>query len=254
VNCNTYLKFDHLISKMKELDCDYLATGHYAKIEERDGRPVIVTSTDDWKDQTYFLFTIDPSVLGKLIFPIGHLKKDDVRKIAEEKGLINARKKDSQGICFVGNGDYADFISKQVAPDLLLGGHVRLYPSGEIVAQHRGVHAFTLGQRKGLGFALGQPMFVIKIDTATRDVWVGEEKYLFSTQAQIENAQFLDEWKEGETYKIKVRYHHKGSPGRLRREGGKISVEFDEPVRAITPGQAAVVYRGSQLVGGGWIV
>lgn len=262
VNCNTFLKFDHLITRMKELDCDFLATGHYAKIEPGiDGRPTIVTSDDSWKDQTYFLFTIDPEVVPRLMFPIGHLNKAEVRKIAEEKGLVVARKKDSTGICFVGNQGYSNFIASQVSPEKLIGGHIRLHPSGEIVGEHAGIHLFTYGQRKGLGLATRKdrseseaPLFVLRIDPETRDVWVGDESYLFSKTVQVREPRFLGAFEPGERLKVKIRYAHKGAYGRvLKRDDGSLEVEFEEPVRAITPGQAAVFYRDSQLVGGGWI-
>lgn len=258
VNCNTYLKFDHLVRKMHELGCDYLATGHYARIESRaDGRPAITTSTDDWKDQTYFLFTIEPEVIPRLLFPIGHLKKPEVRAIAEKKGLVNARKKDSTGICFVGDQGYDNFIEKHVARDLLKGGAVRLYPGGEEVARHDGIHHFTYGQRKGLGVFRPEPLYVIKIDAKTNDVWVGEEKYLFSDRAKVVQAHWIDDIQDGERLRVKIRFQHKGSWARVVRSEAspaEFALEFEEPVRAVTPGQAAVVYRDQQLVGGGWIV
>lgn len=270
VNCNTFLKFDHLITRMQELDCDFLATGHYAKIEPGvDGRPMIVTSDDSWKDQTYFLFTIDPSVVPKLMFPIGHLNKSEVRNIAEQKNLLIARKKDSTGICFVGNLGYANFIESQVGKARLPGGKIRLHPSGDILGEHSGIHGFTYGQRKGLGIATRSerseteaPLFVLKIDPGTRDVWVGEEKYLFSTHVTVKDARFLGEIQDGERLKVKIRYAHKGAYARVYKRivseaGGRqtdeLDIEFEEPVRAVTPGQAAVFYRESQLLGGGWI-
>lgn len=262
VNCNTFLKFDHLITRMKELDCDFLATGHYAKIEAGlDGRPMIVTSDDSWKDQTYFLFTIDPEVVPRLMFPIGHLNKTEVRNIAEEKGLLIARKKDSTGICFVGKQGYTNFIEGQVGKSALAGGNIRLHPTGEILAQHNGIHGFTYGQRKGLGIATRSertenetPLFVLRIDPLARDVWVGEEKYLFSETVTIKDTRFLGSIQDGERLKVKIRYAHKGAYARVYNAGeGQMEIKFEEPVRAVTPGQAAVFYRESQLVGGGWI-
>lgn len=260
VNCNTYLKFDHLVRKMYELNCDYLATGHYARIEvDEGGKAAIVTSCDDWKDQTYFLFTIQPEIVPRLLFPIGHLKKDEVRRIAEEKGLLNARKKDSTGICFVGDKGYANFIKERVAPDLLNEGVVRLHPTGEVLARHDGIHNFTYGQRKGLGVATGAPLYVLKIDADSRTVWIGEEKYLFSERARVVQSHWLDDVADGERLKVKIRYAHKGSWARVRKnsesaDNSEFFLEFEEPVRAVTPGQAAVLYRDSRLVGGGWIV
>jgi tRNA-specific 2-thiouridylase len=254
VNCNTYLKFDHLVRKMNELGCDYLATGHYARIEERAGRPQIATSTDDWKDQTYFLFTIDPEIIPRLMFPIGHLKKPEVRALAESQGLINARKKDSTGICFVGDRGYDNFIEDHVAKDLLRKGSIRLYPSGEVLAEHEGIHHFTYGQRKGLGVYRPEPMYVIKIDAKTSEVWVGEEEHLYGSDVRVVQTHFIDKVEDGERLKVKIRFQHKGAYARVYKRENELEIKFEEPVRAITPGQAAVIYRDDQLVGGGWIV
>ncbi|MES2965902.1 MAG: tRNA 2-thiouridine(34) synthase MnmA [Bdellovibrionota bacterium] len=255
VNCNTYLKFDHLVRKMKELDCDFLATGHYARIEnDANGRPQIVTSTDDWKDQTYFLFTTEPEVIPRLMFPIGHLRKPEVRVIAEQRGLVNARKKDSTGICFVGDKGYDKFIEEHVAPDLLKKGVVRMYPTGEVVAEHNGIHHFTYGQRKGLGVYRPEPTYVIKIDAKTNDVWVGDEAHLYSKEARVVKPHLIDDIGDGERLRVKIRFQHKGDWARVYRNDGGLRVEFEDPVRAVTPGQAAVLYRDNQLVGGGWIV
>ena len=275
VNCNTYLKFDHLVRKMNELDCDFLATGHYARVvTSESGRKTIETSTDDWKDQTYFLFTMDPKLIPRLMFPIGDLKKPEVRALAEKQGLINARKKDSTGICFVGNQGYDNFIEKHVAKDLLTGGNIRLYPSGEVLVTHQGIHHFTVGQRKGLGVYHPNPLYVIKIDAKTADVWVGDEAHLMSTNVRVGRPHWIDSIEDGERLKVKIRFQHKGSWAVVRKAGKRLTdrltdkltgelsdestdeltVEFEEPVRAVTPGQAAVMYRGSQLVGGGWIL
>ncbi len=255
VNCNTYLKFDHLLQKMKELECDYLATGHYAQLAQgRDGRMVIRTSCDDWKDQTYFLFTINPEIVPRLMFPVGHLQKDQVRKIAEERDLIVARKKDSTGICFIGKEGHAKFISDRVAADLLGAGPIRQYPSGEVLGQHQGIHNFTYGQRKGLGVAEGRPLYVIKLEPSTCTVWLGDERDLYSDHLVVKDPRLLDALEDGEELRVKVRYAHRGATAKVRRERDRLRVEFNEPQRAITPGQAAVFYRGDQLVGGGWIV
>ncbi len=261
VNCNTFLKFDHLINRMQELDCDFLATGHYAKIEPGpDGRPMIVTSDDSWKDQTYFLFTIDPAVVPRLMFPIGHLNKAEVRAIAAEKGLLIARKKDSTGICFVGRQGYSEFIETHADRSRFIPGVLRLFPSGEVLSRHDGIHHFTYGQRKGLGVqtrgATETPLFVLRIDAGTGDVWVGGEEHLFSRSVRIKDMRLLGAVVDGERLRVKIRYAHKGEYGVLKAiagEPGEFVVEFEEAVRAVTPGQAAVFYRDAQLVGGGWI-
>jgi tRNA-specific 2-thiouridylase len=256
VNCNTFLKFDHLVRKMKELECDFLSTGHYAQIQNNaKGVTELVTSEDSWKDQTYFLFTMNPELLPKLLFPIGHMNKTDVRKYAEDKGLIVARKKDSTGICFVGNQGYDNFIASQVSRETLkaLKGELRRFPTGEIMGQHEGIHHYTYGQSKGLGLDHHEKLFVLKIDPETKTVWIGDEKYLFKSSLNVERAHFLQEFENGERLNVKIRYQHRGSPGRVIKDGEEIRIEFDEPQRAVTPGQAAVIYRGRALVGGGWI-
>ncbi|RYZ77945.1 MAG: tRNA 2-thiouridine(34) synthase MnmA, partial [Proteobacteria bacterium] len=256
VNCNTYLKFDHLIRKMKELECDYLATGHYAQItQDAEGRSRIETSTDDWKDQTYFLFTIDPEVVPKLLFPIGHMKKPEVRAYAEKVGLLNARKKDSVGICFVGNQGYDNFIAGQVDKAILQTktGIIRRHPSGQVMGPHEGIHTFTIGQGKGLKLDHHEKLFVIKIDTADNTVWVGDEKYLYSDEVTVVDPKLLSSVQDGEMMNVKIRYSMKGNPARVFKTDTGFKLKFNEPQRAVTPGQAAVFYREKELVGGGWI-
>jgi tRNA-uridine 2-sulfurtransferase len=255
VNCNTYLKFDHLIRKMKELECDYLATGHYAQIQTEGGRSKIITSTDDWKDQTYFLFTIAPEILPHLLFPIGHLKKPAVRDIALAKGLSVAKKRDSTGICFVGDRGYAAFVEEQVPKADLAKrrGLLKRYPGGEVMAEHPGIHHFTYGQSRGLGMDHHEKLYVIKIDPTDNTVWVGEEKYLFHDRLEIVDAHWLDEIHEDEVFQVKVRYSMKTAAATLKKSNNGYQIQFREAQRAITPGQACVVYRDRQLVGGGWI-
>lgn len=254
-NCNTYLKFDHLVQKMKELECDYIATGHYARIETVNGEARLISSADDWKDQTYFLFTLNRELLPKILFPVGNMKKPEVRAIAESRGLGVAKKKDSTGICFIGKGGYSQFIEERVAKDLLRPGELKLYPSGEALGRHAGIHNFTYGQRKGLGVATGTPLFVVKIDAASNTVWLGEEKHLFSSHLKLKNLNWLSDVHEGDEYTVKIRFQHKGAAARVTANAdGEMELEFNEPQRSITPGQAAVFYREKQLVGGGWIV
>jgi len=256
VNCNTYLKFDHLIRKMQELECDYLATGHYAQVvTDSNGKPQIFTSTDDWKDQTYFLFTTQPEVVKHLIFPVGHLKKPEVRKIAEEKGLVVAKKKDSQGICFVGNKGYGTFIEENVDASILKtkAGLLRRYPSGEVMSEHNGIHHFTYGQSKGFGMSHHEKLFVIKIDAETNTVWIGDEQYLYRNEVDVVDTHLIDQIQDGETVEVKIRYSHKGSKAQVFKTDTGFHFKFLEPQRAVTPGQAAVMYRNKQLLGGGWI-
>lgn len=258
VNCNTFLKFDHLIQKMKELNCDYLATGHYAQIMTgANGQSQIVTSSDDWKDQTYFLFTLNKELLPKLMFPIGSWVKPELRAYAEKAGLAVARKKDSTGICFIGKEGYSAFIESEVSKEELRPGTIRKFPSGEVLAQHEGIHKFTIGQRRGLGVATGEPAFVVKIEVDGNEgtVWLGDESYLFSKELIVEKLNWLDSVETGETVRVKIRYAHKGSDAIVDKQSdGRVILRFFEPQRSVTPGQAAVFYRGQQLVGGGWIV
>ncbi len=256
VNCNTYLKFDHLFKKMKELNCDYLATGHYALIQKDEkGQEILITSADSGKDQTYFLFTLTPDRLKYLKFPIGHLKKEKVRQLAKQYNLSVFKKKDSTGICFVGKEGYSNFIKSQVKDDCLQKGFIRRFPSGEILGSHTGIHNFTYGQRRGLGITNKEPLYVIKIEAQTKDVWVGREEYLFCYLAQIVKFNSISPIQKKERVRVKVRYQHEGAWANVKDiNGDRIVFEFEEPQRALTPGQAAVAYRNSQLLGGGWII
>ena len=246
--------------KCGKLDCDFLATGHYAqKIQLKDKSYGIQTSTDSWKDQTYFLFTLNKDRIAKLLFPIGHLPKPQVREYAQQKGLINAQKKDSTGICFVAGKNYRKFIENQI--DLVKEGPICLYPTGQVLGTHKGIHLFTYGQRRGLGLDdvdIPVPLYVIKTDPKTQTVWVGEEKHLMSDCMQLRDVNLLDDIQDGQRLKVKIRYQHRGAFARFVKNNTQdhiqCSIIFEEPQRAITPGQAAVFYKQQQLIGGGWIV
>ena len=272
VHCNTYLKFHHLFQKMEDLDCDYLATGHYARIEknsqnkkdskgneDEDKQWQIYTSSDSWKDQTYFLFTLDKKRLQHILFPLGNWNKNQVRAYAKERGLVNFNKRDSTGLCFVNkNKGYVEFIEGQKEKKSFLSGPICHYPSGEVLGQHKGLHAFTYGQRRGLSLHRSEKSFyVIKIDTQNNTLWVSEEKYLYASEMVLERVHFLDEVRNGEELTVKIRFHHKGAKATYHTQAedpSKVLIQFAEPQRAITPGQAAVFYRQQQLLGGGWIL
>ena len=258
-NCNTFIKFRYLVDKMRELDCDWLATGHYARVKPlKSGRYGLFVSDDPLKDQTYFLFTIDPCLLPKLLFPLAALKKEAVREIALKKALPVFNKKDSTGICFAGaGGSYRDFIEERLSggPNVPKKGRIKRYPSGEILGRHGGIHHFTIGQRKGLGVSCGsKPLYVVKIDSAAGEIWLGEEKFLYSREAEVTDLHFLDEVEDGEKLDVKIRFHHPGAPAVVHKTPAACRLEFLEPQKAVTPGQSAVFYRGSRLVGGGVIV
>jgi tRNA-uridine 2-sulfurtransferase len=257
VNCNTYLKFDHLFIKMKELGCDYLATGHYAqRVQTDQGEQILMKAVDQNKDQSYFLFTLKRELLKHLLFPLGGMTKDVVREHAERMNMVTAKKKDSQEICFVSKQGYAKFIESRVSPDLLAPGKVKLLPSGEILGDHSGIHNFTLGQRKGLGVDSLKPLYVVKIDARENTVYVGDESYLYTNEMTLRETNWLEPGalESAKPFQVKIRYRHGGSDGMLMKdENGRVRVKFHQPQRAITPGQAAVVYDGERVIGGGWI-
>jgi len=257
-NCNTFLKFDYLIKKMQEWECDYLATGHYVQTEVVNGQTRLKVSEDGWKDQSYFLFTLPQGLLPRLLFPVGGMTKPEVREIAEQNGLVVARKKDSTGICFVGDGKYAEFVESRLSlqEKNQRQGLIRRYPSGEVLGYHKGVHRFTYGQSRGLGLSHHEKLFVIKLDAQTQEVWLGEEPYLFSVTMQVRDIHALvplEHW-VGKLVRVKIRSTHKGATALVEPtpEGG-LKVQFLEPQRAVTPGQAAVFYDGAHVLGGGWI-
>lgn len=253
LNCNTHLKFNYLIQKMKELECDYLATGHYAQIKKNSNNQwMIYQSEDGWKDQTYFLFTIQPELLSQLLFPVGCMNKNDIRKIAYEKKLPVFNKKDSTGLCFTGKKGYVKFIEEQ--EQNLKKGDLKLYPSGEKLGEHNGIYQFTYGQRKRLGISYSKPLYVVKIDQKTNTVWLGEDQSLYRDSLEVDQLYWLDSFQQGERLKVKIRFQHKGSWAKVFSKNQKsLCVQFEEPQRACTPGQSAVIYRDSQLVGGGRI-
>ena len=258
-HCNTFLKFHYLIKKMRELDCDYIATGHYAEVRRlEEGKYGVFASPNKWKDQTYFLFTLRPEILPRIKFPVGLMDKEEVRRIAREKGLPVFQKKDSAGVCFIGSQGYRGFVESYAAgKGQLKKGPLRLHPDGEILGRHGGIHNFTVGQRKGLGVSWHCPLFVVKIEKESGEVWLGEVSALYSDKAEVGDIHLLDDVREGERLKVKIRFHDPGSAALVRRLPRKkeraFSLKFLEPRKSITPGQSAVFYRGSRLIGGGVI-
>ena len=251
-NCNTFLKFHYLVKKMQELDCDFLATGHYAKIQHlKNGKYGLFTSLDSAKDQSYFLFTLDPKILPKLLFPIGSLNKKEVREIAIKKALPVFDKKDSTGICFINKGDYRSFVEDYADKNKLelpKKGLLKHYPTGETLGEHTGIHNFTIGQRKKLGVSSNKALFVVKIDKENSEIWLGEEKNLYSDTAEITDVHWLDPAKPGEKLNVKVRFHDTGSPAYLYKNKNSYFLKFIEPKKSLTPGQSAVFYRNQQVL------
>ena len=260
--CNNHLKFDQLLIVARQIGADTLATGHYARVEfdETRGRWLLKRPADLAKDQTYFLFGLTQEQLSRTIFPLGGMTKPEVRELARKLGLALAEKPDSQEICFVPGGDYKRFLDAYLAeqgetlPDT--SGEL-VTSSGQVIGEHSGIHNFTVGQRKGLGVATGSPLYVIQIKGDARQVVVGnnEELYTRTLIAKRVNLIAVHELDGPMRVTVKIRHRHEGAPAMLERaEDNELRVTFDEPQRAVTPGQAAVFYDGDVVVGGGWIV
>ena len=254
IDCNRYLKFDRLYDRAKELGCDVIVTGHYARIEEMDGKFFLKKAADPAKDQSYVLYSLTQEQLSHTRFPLGELSKDEVRRIAEENGFVNANKPDSQDICFVPDGDYAGFIERS-GVKVTTGDF--LTTDGKVLGRHKGIIHYTIGQRKHLGISVGAPIYVVGIHPDDNTVVLGDESYLFRTTAKVTDFN----WIAGEIptepirCKAKTRYRQKEQPATATvSDDGTVTLEFDEPIRAITPGQAAVLYDGDVVLGGGTII
>ena len=256
VECNRYLKFDRLLSRAQELECQYVVTGHYARIakDPQSGRYLLKKAVDENKDQTYFLYCLTQEQLAHIRFPLGDLTKAAAREIAGSQGFVTARKKDSQDICFVPDGDYLAFMERYTGKTYPAGDF--LDESGNVVGRHKGAVAYTLGQRKGLGLAMGAPVYVCRKDMAANTVTVGPNESL------MHNALLANNWywhpfetlTESLRVSAKARSRMTEQPATVYpMENGFAKVVFDEPQRAITPGQAVVLYDGDTVVGGGTI-
>ena len=257
IDCNRSLKFGKLLQRAEELGCDTVVSGHYARVE-RDpdsGRYLLKRAADRAKDQTYFLACLTQEQLSRIQFPLGGLTKEEVRRIAEAHGFVNARKHDSQDICFVPGGDYTAFLTEYTGKPLEPGDF--LNQQGQIVGRHRGTVCYTIGQRKGLGISLGEPVYVTGKDMAAGTVTVGPNEALFSRELWAKDWVFFpfEELKEPMAVTAKIRHSQFDQPATVYpEENGLARVVFDEPQRAISPGQAVVLYRGDTVIGGGTIV
>src|SRR5947209_9991992 len=261
--CNNHLKFDQLLIVARQIGADLLATGHYARNEycQETGRWHLKRPADAAKDQTYFLFGLTQEQLSRTRFPLGEMRKPEVRESAREHGLnVLADKPDSQEICFVPGGDYKKFIDAYLAeqgeqlPDT--SGEL-VTASGEVVGEHSGIHNFTVGQRKGLGMATGSPLYVLEIKGDMKQVVVGSGDELYSTTMRVKNLNWISIPGLDAPLRAhaKIRHRHEAAPATVENFGkSDVLVTFDQPQRAITPGQAAVFYDGDAVVGGGWIV
>ncbi len=255
IDCNRYMKFDKLHERAKVLGCDYVVTGHYARIEEQDGVFYLKKGLDETKDQSYVLYTMTQEQLAHTLLPLGGMRKSEVRALAEENGFINAAKPDSQDICFVPDGDYGAFLERYTGKQYTPGPFVTV--DGEEVGSHRGTVRYTIGQRKGLGIAFGKPMYVKKIDTENNTVVLADDEQLFDSSLIADDFNWISgKVPEGAvSCTAKIRYRQKDQDATAYPQpDGTVKVEFDKPQRAITPGQAVVLYDGDTVLGGGRIV
>lgn len=256
LECNKHIKFGKMIEIALENGYDKIATGHYARVMKRDdGRFLLYKAKDLSKDQSYVLYMLNQYQLSKTILPLGELTKAEVREIAAEKGFINADRPDSQDICFVPDGEYADFIEKETGFESKQGDYIDI--NGNVLGKHKGIINYTLGQRKGLGIALGKPAFVIDKNADTNQVVLGDEEYLFKTRVIVGDVNFIPFDKLETEMKVtaKLRYRHNAEEAILRAIDEKtVELEFLKPQRAASPGQAAVFYDGDMVIGGGKII
>ena len=256
IACNRYVKWESLLKRSLEIGADYIATGHYARVEQLpNGRYAIRNSVTAKKDQTYALYNLTQEQLARTLMPVGAYTKDEIRKIAEEVGLLVAHKKDSQEICFVPDNDYAGFIKNSTGKTIPKGNFV--LADGKVIGEHQGIIHYTIGQRKGLNLSMGHPVFVTKIRPDRNEVVIGENEDLFVNTLICDRVNFMAmEGLDGEVrLKAKIRYNHPGAECVISpAEDGKVRVTFDQPQRAITPGQAVVFYQGEYVAGGGIIL
>jgi tRNA-specific 2-thiouridylase len=255
--CNSRFKFDHLVARARALGADEVATGHYARIgvDPESGAPLLLAARDGAKDQSYFLFGLAPAQLVRARFPLGELDKGEVRAHARRLGLATAEKPESQELCFVPDGDTAAAVER-LRPGRAPGPGDVVDRSGARLGSHAGIHRFTLGQRRGIGVAGREPLYVTALDAARNRVVVGGAGDLAAESARLEGVS----WIAGRApeapleARVRIRYRHAGAPATVEpTPGGGARVAFHEPVRALAPGQAAVFYAGERVLGGGWI-
>jgi tRNA-specific 2-thiouridylase len=257
IDCNRFIKYDRLYRRARDMGFDCVVTGHYARVEQDadSGRWLLKKAVDDAKDQSYVLYSLTQEQLAHTRFPLGDMRKSDVREVAERNGFVNARKRDSQDICFVPNGRYAEFIESFTGREWQPGAFVNA--NGDILGEHEGIIRYTIGQRKGLGKTFGKPMYVIGIRPESNEVVLGAWDSLFSREVKMNGINLISAASiEGPLLvTAKIRYNQKDSPAVAERTGDdEITLTFDEPQRAVTRGQAAVMYDGDTVVGGGTIV
>lgn len=255
IACNRYVKWESLLRRSLSIGADYIATGHYARVVQlENGRFTLQTSKTSAKDQTYALYNLTQEQLAHTLMPVGAYTKDEIRKIAEKINLRVANKPDSQDICFIPDGDYASFIEEETKTEIPEGNFVT--ETGEVLGRHKGITHYTVGQRKGLGIALGYPAFVLEIRPETNEVVLGTKEASMTTTLHADHLNFMsvEDLTEKKRVFAKIRYNHKGAYCTVEKSGDdEILCTFEEPQRAVTPGQAVVLYDGEHVLGGGTI-
>lgn len=257
IDCNRFVKFSAFLQRAKELDFDYIATGHYGKVETdpATGRHRLYRSEQDRKDQSYVLYSLTQDQLSYLLLPLWGYEKEEVRATAAEHGLPTAQKPDSQDICFVPDGDFAGFLERYAGQEPKPGAF--LDESGAVIGEHRGSWRFTIGQRRGLGMGFGKHMYVAAIDPAKNTVTLTQGAGLYRSTLTAGDCNFIpfETLTQPLAVEAKIRYAHRAAPATITPlPGGQVRVEFQEPQRAITPGQAVVFYQGREVLGGGTIL
>jgi len=255
IDCNRFMKFSKLLDFARAKGMNYVVTGHYARVEEKDGRFILKKALDETKDQSYVLYSMTQEELSHVLFPLGEMRKTETRRIAEENGFVNSHKPDSQDICFVPDGDYVSFMEQYTGKHYPEGDF--LDENGNVIGRHRGIVHYTIGQRRGLGIAAGQHVYVYKKDIENNTVYVGTEEKLYTKYLTAGDVNWIAFDKPDFTIRVSAmtRYRHKEQPATLYPNAdGTVSVEFDEKQRAVTPGQAVVFYDGDTVVGGGTII
>ena len=255
IDCNRYMKFEKLYERARILGCSHIVTGHYARIEKENGRYVLKKALDPAKDQSYVLYNLTPLQLEHTLFPLGGLAKAETRAIAGQNGFINSHKPDSQDICFVPNGDYAAVIERFSGRRAKPGNFID--ENGNVLGRHKGVIHYTIGQRKGLGIASSAPLFVTKIDPAANTVTLTHGEGLFTDTVTVKdlNLSAVDSIPDPIRVEAKIRYRHTPAPATaVQTDEDTLVIKFDTPQRAVTKGQAAVLYIGDTVLGGGTIV
>ncbi|MCD7725500.1 MAG: tRNA 2-thiouridine(34) synthase MnmA [Clostridiales bacterium] len=257
IACNRYVKWESMLKRSMEIGADYIATGHYARIARLDnGRYAIRNSVTAKKDQTYALYNLTQEQLAHTLMPVGEYTKEEIRKIAEEAGLPVAHKPDSQEICFIPDHDYAAFVDKE-AGDRAPGAGSFVTAQGRVLGEHLGITHYTIGQRKGLNLAMGHPVFVTQIRPQTNEVVIGEAEEVFADTLYCDQIHYMgmEELTAPRTVLAKIRYGHGGEQCLIEKAGAdRVKCTFSRPVRAVTPGQAAVFYEDGYVLGGGRII